>query len=63
MNTFQGGAIYWSPTTGAHVVYGAIGAEYAALAHETDAYGRDVKLVLGLPTSDEMNVPGVSVPA
>src|SRR5271166_6375320 len=60
MNTFQGGAIYWSPTTGAHVVYGAIGAEYAALAHETDAYGRDAQLVLGLPTSDEMNVPGVS---
>ena len=59
MNTFQGGAIYWSPTTGAHVVYGAIGAEYAALAHETDAYGRDAQLVLGLPTSDEMNVPGV----
>ena len=60
MNTFQGGAIYWSPTTGAHVVYGAIGAEYAALAHETDAYGRNAQLVLGLPTSDEMNVPGVS---
>ena len=60
MNTFQGGAIYWSPSTGAHVVYGAIGAEYAALAHETDAYGRDAQLVLGLPTSDEMNVPGVS---
>ena len=59
INTFQGGAIYWSPTTGAHVVYGAIGAEYAALAHETDAYGRDAQLVLGLPTSDEMDVPGV----
>ena len=60
MNTFQDGAIYWSPSTGAHVVYGAIGAEYAALAHETDAYGRDAQLVVGLPTSDEMNVPGVS---
>ena len=39
MNTFQGGAIYWSPTTGAHVVYGAIGAEYAA--PPTRSYGRD----------------------
>jgi uncharacterized protein with LGFP repeats len=57
MNTFQGGAIYWSPGTGAHVVYGAIGAEYAALAYETDCCGREAQLVLGLPTSDEMNVP------
>jgi hypothetical protein len=28
METFQGGAIYWSSSTGAHVVYGAIEAEY-----------------------------------
>jgi len=28
MSTFQGGTIYWSPNSGAHVVYGAIGAEY-----------------------------------
>ncbi len=63
MNTFQGGTIYWSASTGAHVVYGAIGAEYAALAHETDYYGRNVQTLLGLPTSDEMNVPGVSGPA
>lgn len=60
MNTFQGGTIYWSSSTGAHGVYGAIGAEYAALAHETDAGGRDAQLVVGLPTSDEMNVPGIS---
>jgi hypothetical protein len=60
MNTFQGGAIYWSQATGAHVVYGAIGAEYAATAHQTDAGGRVVQTVLGLPTSDEMNVPGIS---
>ena len=59
MNTFQGGVIYWSPATGAHVVYGAIGAEYAATANETDAIGRNVQLLLGLPTSDEVNVPGV----
>ena len=59
METFQGGTIYWSPTTGAHVVYGGIGAEYKALAHETDLFGRNVQLVLGLPTSDEMDVPGI----
>jgi uncharacterized protein with LGFP repeats len=60
MNTFQGGTIYWSATTGAHVVYGGIGAEYAHTAFETDAYGVNVQKILGLPTSDEMDVPGVS---
>ena len=59
MNTFQGGAIYWSPATGAHVVYGGIGAEYNATAGERDAYGTVVQRILGAPTSDEMNVPGV----
>jgi hypothetical protein len=57
---FQGGKIYWSATTGAHVVYGAIGAEYAATAFQTDAGGRVVQTVLGLPTTDEINVPGVA---
>jgi hypothetical protein len=57
--TFQGGAIYWSQNTGAHVVYGGIGAKYAALAYETDAYGRDAQLVLGLPKTDEVNVAGM----
>jgi hypothetical protein len=60
MVTFQGGAIYWSQSTGAHVVYGAIGAEYAATAQKTDAYGTVVQGILGLPTSDEMNVQGVA---
>ena len=60
MSTFQNGAIYWSPSTGAHDVYGAIGAEYAATANETDSTGGIVQLYIGLPTSDEMNVPGVS---
>jgi uncharacterized protein with LGFP repeats len=60
METFQGGAIYWSSATGAHVLYGAIGAEYAATANQTDAVGRNVQTLLGLPTSDEMNVPGIS---
>jgi uncharacterized protein with LGFP repeats len=54
-----GHAIYWSPATGAHLVYGAILAEYQATALETDADGRDVQAHLGAPTSDEMGVPGV----
>jgi hypothetical protein len=53
------GAIYWSAGTGAHVVYGAIGAEYQHLASETDAYAKNVQLIVGLPTSDEMNLAGV----
>jgi uncharacterized protein with LGFP repeats len=55
----NGGAIYWSQATGAHAVYGAIEAEYLVTAKETDYYGRNVQALLGAPTSDEMNVPGV----
>jgi uncharacterized protein with LGFP repeats len=50
MNTFQGGAIYWSPSTGAHVVYGAIGAKYNSLGGPASSLGR--------PTSDEAGIPG-----
>jgi uncharacterized protein with LGFP repeats len=53
-------AIFWSAATGAHTVYGAIGAEYAATANETGYYGTSVPAQLGAPTSDEMNVPGVA---
>ncbi|WP_375385646.1 LGFP repeat-containing protein [uncultured Microbacterium sp.] len=50
LSTFGGATFYWSPSTGAHVVYGAIGAYYAA----TDGpRGR-----LGFPTSDELALPG-----
>jgi uncharacterized protein with LGFP repeats len=49
MNTFQGGTIYWSPATGAHVVYGAIGALYQNMGGPTS--------YLGLPTSDEEPAP------
>ena len=45
---FQGGAIYWSPTTGAHEDHGAIRDKFASLGYE---YG-----FLGLPTSDEIPV-------
>jgi hypothetical protein len=54
------GAIYWSSGTGAHVVYGSIGAEYQHLASETDAYGKNVQLIVGLPTSDEKNLAGAA---
>jgi hypothetical protein len=57
----NGGAIYWSAATGAHAVYGAIGAEYAVTAHEVDYYGNAVvRTLLGAPTSDEIIVPGVT---
>ena len=59
MNTFQGGAIYWSAANGAHAVSGAIGAEYGATANETDYWGTNVQQILGAPTSDEFKVPGV----
>jgi uncharacterized protein with LGFP repeats len=55
---FQGGTIYRSTGTGAHVIYGAIGAEYQATASEHDFYGRVVQSLIGLPTSDEAKVPG-----
>ncbi|QEH34998.1 LGFP repeat protein [Aquisphaera giovannonii] len=58
--TFQGGAIYWSTSTGAHAVSKAVATEYAATAKETDASGKNLQRVLGLPTADEANVSGVS---
>ena len=60
MQAFQGGRVYWSVGTGAHAVIGAIGAEYAAAASQTDAFGTSVQKILGLPTSEEANVPGVA---
>ena len=47
---FARGKIFWSPSTGAQPVYGAIGAAYDALGAE---FSR-----LGLPTRAEYNVPG-----
>ena len=63
MTTFQGGTIYWSAATRAHVLYGDIRAEYNATANERDAYGTVVQRILGMPTSDEAGVPGVPGPA
>ena len=52
MNTFRSGAIYWSPSTGAQDVYGAIYGKYLQLGAE--------RSILGLPTSGETaaGVPG-----
>jgi hypothetical protein len=48
-NHFQQGSMYWTPTTGAHEVNGAIANEWAALNWE--------KGVLGYPTTDETSTP------
>jgi hypothetical protein len=52
--------IYDSPATGAHEIHGAIRDEYNATASETDLNGNVVQNILGLPTSDEMDVPGLT---
>jgi hypothetical protein len=49
-NHFQWGSIYWTPTTGAHEVHGAIRAKWASLGWE--------RSFLGFPTSDELDLPG-----
>jgi uncharacterized protein with LGFP repeats len=49
-NHFQRGSVYWSPTTGAHEVHGAIRDRWASLGWETGA--------LGYPVSDEYAVAG-----
>ncbi|MCW2693143.1 MAG: SpoIID/LytB domain [Mycobacterium sp.] len=45
----QGGSVYWTPSTGAHGVYGAIRAEWAATGWETGP--------MGYPTTDETGTP------
>ncbi|MDR6622964.1 hypothetical protein [Sinomonas atrocyanea] len=47
---YQGGALVWSPATGAHQSTGAIRSRYAQLGYENGA--------MGYPTSDE--VPGLT---
>jgi hypothetical protein len=47
---FQGGSVYWSPTTGAHVVRGAIRDVWAASGWEAGP--------VGYPTTDELALPG-----
>ena len=47
---FTAGSIYWTPETGAHVIYGAIREKWAALGWETCAF-------LGYPVTDETGTP------
>lgn len=49
-NHFEGGSIYWTPTTGAHIVIGAIRHAWAQEGWERSA--------LGYPVSDEEVTPG-----
>lgn len=49
-NVFERGSIYWTPSTGAHEVHGAIRDKWADLGWETGQ--------LGYPVSDEYAVPG-----
>ncbi|MFK5159876.1 glucosaminidase domain-containing protein [Propionibacterium freudenreichii] len=49
MQSFQSGRIFWSPTTGAHIVHGGINDTYTSL-------GSSAFADLGLPTSDEAAV-------
>ncbi|MBW3537570.1 MAG: DUF1929 domain-containing protein [Actinobacteria bacterium] len=48
-NHFQSGSIYWTPSTGAWEVHGAIRDRWAALGWETSS--------LGYPVSDELDTP------
>jgi hypothetical protein len=45
-NHFEGGSVYWTPQTGAHPVWGAIGALWASMGWERSC--------LGYPTSGEL---------
>jgi peptidoglycan/xylan/chitin deacetylase (PgdA/CDA1 family) len=49
-NHFERGSIYWSPSSGAHEVYGAIRARWAGLGWETSVLGFPVTGELGTPT-------------
>lgn len=45
LNNFEGGAIFWSANTGAHVVWGDLGSQWAAQGYENGG--------LGYPITDE----------
>lgn len=48
-NHFEGGSLYWHPSTGAHEVHGAIRQKYLELGAEGS--------FLGYPTTDELRCP------
>ncbi|WP_306911992.1 choice-of-anchor D domain-containing protein [Arthrobacter sp. B3I9] len=47
-NFSRGASIYWSPSTGAHEIHGAVRAKWASMGWETG---------LGYPTTDELGTP------
>jgi uncharacterized protein with LGFP repeats len=49
MRHYANGSIYWHPSTGAHIVKGAIRQKWAALGWQTG--------ILGYPTTDEESTP------
>ena len=53
MNDFERAQVYWSPGTGARIVYGAILVKYKELTANSTDYS-----VFGLPITDETAVPG-----
>ena len=57
---FSGGAIFYSATTGAHDVDLATENEFFRTANEPNPSGGGVEQMLGLPTRDETNAPGLS---
>src|SRR5262249_10989506 len=50
---FAGGAIFYSSSTGAHVVSPSTEAEWERDANLFDGSGHKVQAIIGLPTSDE----------
>jgi uncharacterized protein with LGFP repeats len=48
-NHFQGGSIFWTPSTGVHEVHGAIGARWSQMGSERSP--------LGYPVTDELPTP------
>ncbi|MBD2099164.1 hypothetical protein H6F90_29300 [Trichocoleus sp. FACHB-591] len=48
-NHFQGGSIYWTPATGAQLIYGSIREKWASMGWETS--------LLGYPVTDELGCP------
>jgi uncharacterized protein with LGFP repeats len=49
-SAFDGGAIYWTPETGAHVIWGGIRESWEGAGGPAGA--------LGYPTTDEQIIPG-----
>jgi hypothetical protein len=49
-NHFERGSIYWSPATGAHIIWGSIRDKWASMGWENSS--------LGYPTTDEIGIRG-----